>query len=233
MPTFNPDLSASRVWPILIGRGGVAVLFGLAMAIWPTRSQVILVWLSALLVIATGVVALLGVLRAKGEWTSSNVLMATLGGVAVVAGGAALIWQDAALRVVTVLLAVWLIAEGIGMIYAGWRLRHSVKGEIVLLITGLVGLGVGIYLLVTRGPGLATFMLVAGIYLAASGLALIVDALQLRSYVAGATHNAQGAPLAELTGPVVDGPSPALPDPASDPEATDSLETNDSIDAKD
>lgn len=224
MPTFNPDMSASRVWPILIGRGIVAALFGLAMAIWPGRSQVILVWLSALMVIAIGVVAILGVLRAKGTWTTTNVLMAVLGGVAVVAGAAALIWQDAAIRVVTVLLAVWLIAEGAAMMYAGWRLRRSVKGEIILPITGLVGLGVGVYLLITRGPGLATFMLVAGIYLAVSGLALIVDALQLRSYVAGATHYSQGAPLAELTGPIVDGPSAAATEPEGSPAAKDAPE---------
>lgn len=107
-------------------------------------------------------------------------LMVPIALAAVVAGILALVWPNATSTVVLVILGIWAVGTGVIELMAGMRLPKGFAGKVLIIVTGLVSVGFGIYLLV--GPEKKGATEVAGSVIILIGVFAILKGALLTVY---------------------------------------------------
>jgi uncharacterized membrane protein HdeD (DUF308 family) len=159
-----------RFWWILLTRGIVAVLFGIAALFWPQTSLTLLVFLVGGYLVVDGLSGLLLAVR-SGDFGASLLQ----GLVSTVAGVAVLLWPGITTNLLLALLGVWALVQGVGMWLAGRNLRAEGEDGNLLLTVGALLAAFGIAAIVWRGVGaVAVSWIIALVALVVGGLMIFI-----------------------------------------------------------
>ena len=118
----------TRKWWLLVLRGMVAVLFGLAALVWPGATLRALVLLFGAFALVDGLLALVVSLLDPDEFDRGWVLLLKgLAGIAI--GVLAFLWSSVTAQALVYLIAAWAILTGAFEVVAAVDLRKLVEGE--------------------------------------------------------------------------------------------------------
>ena len=171
----------SRFWWMTLVRGVLWLLFGLAVVAQPAASLVTLVVLFGVFALADGIgniVSAIGRQEADNRWVLALIGLSGIG-----AGVLTLFNPGVTALALLFYVAVWAIATGLLQFVAAIRLRHEIKGEFWLALSGLVSIAFGVYLMARPGEGVLSVIWLIGIYALALGIILIALALRARGFV--------------------------------------------------
>ena len=171
--------SLARNWWLVALRGVIAIAFGVVAFVAPGAFVLSLVLLFAGYMLADGVFAIVGAVRAAQRHERWGFLLLE-GVVDIVVAVAAVLVPGAAIWAFVLLVAVWALVTGGLMIAAAFRL-HLHFGRWWLGLGGVVSILFGVALILE--PGMSALVLTwwIGAYTFAFGVLLLILAIKLRS----------------------------------------------------
>jgi uncharacterized membrane protein HdeD (DUF308 family) len=171
-----------RSWWLLGLRGAIAVLFGAAAILWPAITLITLAALFAAFALLAGALWMFGAVRhrkADQRWW----VMLLLGMFSVAAGVAAAL--NPALTIVALILLIGAnaLVSGVLDIVVALRVRKYMKGELLLVLSGVASIVFGlIVLMFPTGAGALALAWMTGFYALVSGALLLALAFQVRAW---------------------------------------------------
>ncbi len=163
----------AKHWWVLLVRGILAVLFGVAVFAWPGPTLVALVFLYGAYALVDGVTALwVGALSHAWWLVLSGVL-----GIAV--GIGTFFYPGITAVALFCLIAAWAVIRGIFEIVAAIQFRREIRGEWVLILGGIFSIIFGVVLFAYPVPGVLVLAWLIGSYALVFGVTMIVLAFQL------------------------------------------------------
>ncbi|PZP60605.1 HdeD family acid-resistance protein [Pseudoxanthomonas winnipegensis] len=170
----------SRSWWVFLLFGLVAVLFGVSTLIWPGGTVLALVLVFGAFSLADGLVSLISAFsreHALPRWLLALYALISIAfGVLAIAQpaqmAAALLW----------LLAVWLVIAGVARIVFAVQVRKHIRGEWLLVLSGVLSILLGVLFFVFPAAGLLTMALWFGIGAIVYGVLQLVVAFRLRGH---------------------------------------------------
>jgi uncharacterized membrane protein HdeD (DUF308 family) len=174
-------MTLARRWWILAIRGIAAIVFGVLTFIRPGSSLVALVILFGAYALVDGAFNLGFAFRlARGvpRWGSLIV-----GGVAsIVAGVLTFIWPAITALVLVSIIAAWAVVTGVTTIVAAVRLRKQIRGEWLMILSGILSVALGVLLFVYPGPGALALVIWIGAYAIVFGALNLFLAYRVRRF---------------------------------------------------
>jgi uncharacterized membrane protein HdeD (DUF308 family) len=150
-------------WWMLVVRGIAAVLLGVVTLAWPGISLLALVLVWAAYALIDGAASVAVAVRAGREGRRWGwMLFEGLIGI-----GAALLtalWPGITAFVLLMVIAVWAVLTGIAEIVAAIQLRHVIRGEWMLAVSGLLSIGFGLVTMMLPGPSALALVTILGFY---------------------------------------------------------------------
>ena len=182
MPTFaeqNLAAALGRNWWLLLLRGLVAIVFALLTWAQPGVSLAALVLVFGIYVLADG---LLGVWSAiaKRRDTRHWWLLLLWGLVGIVVGVMTFIMPGITGLVLLMYIAAWAVITGVLQIVAAIRLRKEIKGEWLLILSGLVSVAFGVLLFLQPGAGALAVAWIIAAYAFIFGVLMVLLAFKVR-----------------------------------------------------
>lgn len=169
-------------WWMLALRGAMAMAFGAAAILWPAITLVTLTALFAAFALLAGVVWMAGAVRNRSRdrrWWQPLLL----GVFSVVLGIVAILYPALTLLALVVLLGVNALVTGIVDIVVALRVRRHIKGELLLVLSGVASILFGaIVLLFPMGAGALALAWLVGLYALITGAMLLALSLNVRSW---------------------------------------------------
>ncbi len=178
----------ARNWWTLVLRGAIAILFGIALFIWPQISVAVLVWLFGLFVFISGILALIAAFSRR-QAQENRALLIFEGIIAIIAGLLVFFWPGITALILLYFIAAWAIVTGILEIIAAVQLRKEIENEWLLAIAGIASVLFGILAAIRPGAGALAILWVIGIYAIVFGVMLLILGLRLRNW------NTSGPPV--------------------------------------
>jgi uncharacterized membrane protein HdeD (DUF308 family) len=173
-----------RYWWMLLIRGVIAVLFGLAAIVWPGLTALVLVYLFGAFAFVDGIVAVVVSLQERAivpRWW----LLLIEGIVGILIGILTFFSPIVTALILLYLIATWAILTGILEIAAAFSMRRALVLEWTLAIAGILSILLGILLAIQPVSGILAVVWIIGIYAIVFGVLLIIRAFQFRSAAAG------------------------------------------------
>jgi uncharacterized membrane protein HdeD (DUF308 family) len=170
-------------WWVLLLRGIVAILLGIAMIAQPAITLVALAYLFAIFTAIDGVAAVIIGIRGESDgtvWWTMVILGALAIAAGIIAAVMALTWPGFTLLVLLSVVAASAIVRGVFEIAAAIRLRKEIDDEWILGLSGLLSILFGALILARPGAGLLAIALLIGAYMLALGVMAIALSLRLR-----------------------------------------------------
>ena len=171
----------SQNWWLVVLRGVLAILFGIAAFLWPGITLLTLIVMFGVYAIFDGLIAIwtgLSRTRETPRWW----MFLLEGLLSIGAGIAALVWPGLATLVLVYVIATWAVFTGILEIVAAIRLRHEITNEWFLALGGVLSIGLGILLFLQPAAGsLAIIWMIAG-YALVFGILLVILGIRLRNW---------------------------------------------------
>jgi uncharacterized membrane protein HdeD (DUF308 family) len=171
----------SRYWWMILLRGVAWLLFGILVYAQPAISLVTLTLLFGAFVLWDGIGNVVSAVGGRHENEHWGVLLLT--GLAGVAIGALTFYAPGITALGLLLyIAVWMTGTGLLQVVAGVRLRKEIEGEFWLILSGLVSIALGVFLVARPGAGALSVLWLIATYAILFGVILIVLALRVRSF---------------------------------------------------
>ena len=171
-----------RSWWLLGLRGAIAVLFGLVAVAWPAITLLTLAALFTAFALLAGAVWIFGAVRhrkADQRWW----VMLLLGLFSVAAGVVAALHPALTTVALILLIGANALVSGVLDIVVALRVRKYMKGELLLILSGVASIAFGlIVLLFPTGAGALALAWMTGFYALFTGVLLLALALQVRSW---------------------------------------------------
>lgn len=187
-------------WGLVLGYGVVCLGLGLVLAVWPGETLVVVAVIIAIQLLVGGVVRIVAALAATTLDGGVRALIGLTGGLAVVVGLLCLRDPLQTLLALGLLLGVWWLVSGVVDVLTA--VIAPVPGRRAWdVVSGLVSVAVGGFLLVNPDLTLGLLVVVACVWLFAVGTMAVVAALGLRA----ARGRPSGSSYADS------GPSPVAP----------------------
>ncbi|MBV9691797.1 MAG: HdeD family acid-resistance protein [Ktedonobacteraceae bacterium] len=180
MQVMTDARRSGRYWWLLVIRGLVAVLFGLAAIVWPGLTLLVLVILFGAYALVDGVVAVIVALQERSIFRRWWVLLVE-GLVGVAIGVITFFWPAITALVLLYLIAVWAIVTGIFELAAAFSGRVPVATEWTLALAGILSVLLGVLLAALPRAGLLSLVWLIGAYAIVFGVLLIIRAFQFRA----------------------------------------------------
>ena len=182
MPTFaeqNLAAALGRNWWLLLVRGLVAIVFALLTWAQPGVSLAALVLVFGIYVLADG---LLGVWSAIAKRRDNRHwwLLLLWGVVGIVVGVMTFIMPGITGLVLLMYIAAWAVITGVLQIVAAIRLRKEIKGEWLLILSGLVSVAFGVLLFLQPGAGALAVAWIIAAYAFIFGVLMVLLAFKVR-----------------------------------------------------
>ncbi|MDX1689045.1 MAG: HdeD family acid-resistance protein [Candidatus Promineifilaceae bacterium] len=169
----------SKYWWVLLVRGIVAVIFGIAALVWTEITLEVLILLVGAFLLVDGIFSLISAFGDRQRNRRWWVLL--LEGVAgVVAGIAVFVWPALSGLVLLYLIAAWALVTGVFEVIAAVQLRREVQGEWVLIVSGILSIIFGVLIAIFPGEGALAVVWVIGIYAILFGVLLILLSFRAR-----------------------------------------------------
>lgn len=183
MPTFaeqNLAAALGRNWWLLLLRGLVAIVFALLTWAQPGVSLAALVLVFGIYVLADG---LLGVWSAIAKRRDNRHwwLLLLWGLVGIVVGVMTFIMPGITGLVLLMYIAAWAVITGVLQIVAAIRLRKEIKGEWLMILSGLVSVAFGVLLFLQPGAGALAVAWIIAAYAFIFGVLMVLLAFKVRN----------------------------------------------------
>ena len=182
MPTFaeqNLAAALGRNWWLLLLRGLVAIVFALLTWAQPGVSLAALVLVFGIYVLADG---LLGVWSAIAKRRDNRHwwLLLLWGLVGIVVGVMTFIMPGITGLVLLMYIAAWAVITGVLQIVAAIRLRKEIKGEWLMILSGLVSVAFGVLLFLQPGAGALAVAWIIATHAFIFGVLMVLLAFKVR-----------------------------------------------------
>jgi uncharacterized membrane protein HdeD (DUF308 family) len=164
---------------MLVIRGILAVLFGLAALLWPGLTLIALVFLFGAYVLVDGVTVIVASLQERTTNRQWWVLLLE-GIIGIIAGVLAFVWPAITALALLYIIASWAIITGIFEIVGAFSERFTGTPKWLMGISGVISLLLGVLLAILPGVGLLSLVWLIGIYALVFGILFIIHALQRR-----------------------------------------------------
>jgi uncharacterized membrane protein HdeD (DUF308 family) len=192
VPVIDVD-SLSRNWWVVVLRGLAGMTFGLVTFFAPGISLAALVLVFGAYAFADGVLAIISAVR-RGRGADRWWLLLLEGIAGIAAGVVTLLWPGITALVLLYLIAAWALVTGVLEIAAAIRLRKAIKGEWLLILTGVLSVALGVLLVLFPGPGALALVIWIGAYAFVFGALMLALGLRLRSLRPSSTGSARAVP---------------------------------------
>ena len=176
------DLLVRRLgdaWGWLLLRGIAGIAFGVLALLWPGLTLVVLVVLWGAWALVDGVFALATAWQARDQgrpvWT-----LAVIGVLGLGAGLVTLIAPAVAGAVLLAFIAAWAIVTGVFQVVHAIRVRKAIDDEWMLILSGVLSVLIGIYILVDPARGALAIVWVIAAWSIVCGAMLVAAAFRLR-----------------------------------------------------
>ena len=160
-------------------RGIAAVLFGIIALVWPKMTLSALVFVFGLFAVISGITAVAGALRNRGEQGWGLLLFEGILGI--LAGVVALVWPGITALAFLYLLAAWAIITGIMELVAPLSFPMSFGRGLLMALAGVVSIVFGILIAAQPASGLLAVVWLIGVYAIVFGVMYIVVYFESRS----------------------------------------------------
>jgi uncharacterized membrane protein HdeD (DUF308 family) len=169
----------NRMWEALAIRGLIALIFGILCFVWPGMTIRVLIFIFGFFALADGILALLGFFRAvkEGSGWGSLLFEAIVG---IVVGLIVVFYPGLSAIALVYWIAAWAIVTGIFEIIVAIRIRKEVKGEWVMVVSGIVSILFGLILFSRPGVGALAVVWIIGIYAIVFGVLMLGLAVRAR-----------------------------------------------------
>jgi uncharacterized membrane protein HdeD (DUF308 family) len=170
----------ARNWWAVALRGLFALIFGIIALVMPGVTLVTLVLLFGIYMLADGVFAIVGGIRAArqhGRWWP----FLLEGVVDILAGLIALFWPGIALVALLYLIGAWAVLTGVLMLSAGFSSRAP-AGHWLLVLNGVLSVLLGLFVIFWPIAGAVALAWWIGAYAIIFGVVLLIFAFRLRSH---------------------------------------------------
>ncbi|MBU4199427.1 MAG: DUF308 domain-containing protein [Verrucomicrobia bacterium] len=164
---MNGEVIGIRNWWSLALRGIVAVLFGLAVFIWPGITIEALVILFGAFAFLGGVFSIFSAIKTHSGWIL--ILQGILG---ILIGLAALFFPLSVAVTLLALIAVWAVITGGLELVMALRLHQVGAGRWLLVLNGLLSLLFGVLLVIWPFTGMLVIVALIGAYAIMNGILL-------------------------------------------------------------
>lgn len=172
-------LDPRRAWPVLMLRGGLAIVFGVLTVVWPHVTLLALALVFGVYAVVDGVSALFSAFRGGDAMhVAAYVLTGVLG---LIAGVIALAWPAITVFVLATLIGLWALVTGVAEVVAAIRLRKQIRGEAFLIVAGLVSALAGVLVFFHPFAGAVGIAILIGMYALIYGIVLVLLAFRMRS----------------------------------------------------
>lgn len=179
-PSRMGTLLARNVWTVAL-RGIIAILFGIAIIVWPAITLAALIALFGFFALIGGFALLIAAIRQRR--TDEPWWLLLLEGISgIVIGIVVFIWPNITAFVLLYLIAAWAIISGIFEIVAAVQLRREIEGEWLLALSGIASIIFGLLLAIWPGAGALAILWIIGIYAIFFGLLKLSLAFRLRDW---------------------------------------------------
>jgi uncharacterized membrane protein HdeD (DUF308 family) len=184
MSNIEKQLSSvfGRHWWTLLLRGILAIAFGILTWQLPGISLAVLIMLFGAFVLADGILGLVMAIAGRKEYEDWWALL-LWGLVGIAIGGLTFIAPAVTGLALLFFIAAWAITTGVLEIVAAVRLRREIKGEWLLILTGLLSVVFGVFLMARPGAGALALVWLIGGYAILFGLLLVTLAFKTRSLI--------------------------------------------------
>lgn len=182
MPTFaeqNLAAALGRNWWLLLLRGLVAIVFALLTWAQPGVSLAALVLVFGIYVLADGLLGMWSAIakrRDNRHWW----LLLLWGLVGIVVGVMTFIMPGITGLVLLMYIAAWAVITGVLQIVAAIRLRKEIKGEWLMILSGLVSVAFGVLLFLQPGAGALAVAWIIAAYAFIFGVLMVLLAFKVR-----------------------------------------------------
>lgn len=170
----------AKNWWLLLLRGIAAILFGVLTFVWPGVTLLTLIILFGVYSLTDGVLALVaafsGVNIAPRWWL---VLAGILG---LAAGALTFFYPGVTALILLTVIGAWSITRGVFEIIGAIQLRKEIDNEWLLILSGVVSILFGGFVLIAPGAGALAVLWIIGVYAIAFGLLLVGLSLRLRKH---------------------------------------------------
>ena len=167
----------------LLWRGIIAMLFGVAALFWPGTSLSTLVYLVSGYLLLDGLATIVMTYRAGTLGVQLIHIVASI-----VAGIAILAWPEATGRVVLIVLGLWALSQGVGLLLTGRDLKQQGDEASLMIYGGVFLVVVGIGALFFQGVVKTAIAWVIGLFAILIGGLLVYVATRLRSLATRLTN---------------------------------------------
>jgi uncharacterized membrane protein HdeD (DUF308 family) len=167
-------------WNLLLVRGILAVLFGIATLLMPGITLIVLVVMFGAYALVEGILTSIMAIKERNE-QSNWWLWLIFGLVSVGAGVTTFLWPGITAVSLFYVIVAWAITSGLLQIALAVELRKVIKDEWLLVLEGILTVGFGILLIAQPVAGALTVLWLIGVYAIANGVTLLVLALRLRN----------------------------------------------------
>jgi uncharacterized membrane protein HdeD (DUF308 family) len=179
VPVIDVD-SLSHNWWVVVLRGLAGMAFGLVTFFAPGISLLALVLVFGAYALVDGILAIISAIRRErpgDRWW----LLLLEGIVGIAAGVVAFLLPGMTAFVLLYVIAAWALVTGVLEIAAAIRLRKAIKGEWLLVLSGILSVVLGVLLAVWPIPGVLAVVIWIGAYAFVFGALLLALGLRLRS----------------------------------------------------
>jgi uncharacterized membrane protein HdeD (DUF308 family) len=172
--------SLLRSWWVPALRGVIAIAFGVLALMWPGLTLLALVSLFAAYALLTGAISVFGAVRNRksdDEWW----LLLLLGMVGIGAGVVALIHPGLTTLVLVLLIGANALVTGVLDIAAAIRLRRAMRGEWLLVLSGITSIVFGVLVFLFPAAGALALVWMISLYALITGVLLLAVSFRLRA----------------------------------------------------
>jgi uncharacterized membrane protein HdeD (DUF308 family) len=169
----------ARNWGAIAIRGVVAILFGLLTFVVPGLTLAALVLLFGAYAFVDGIFNIIAAVRRRaGDPPWWMLLLEGIVGVA--AGIVTFVLPGLTALTLLYIIAAWAIVTGVLEIVAAVRLRRQLTGEWWLMLSGVLSIVFGVFVMVVPAAGALALVLWIGAYAIVFGALLLALAFRLR-----------------------------------------------------
>jgi len=173
--------SLTRNWWLVVLRGVLAVLFGLAAFLWPGLTWLTLIVLFGIYALVDGFIAVFtGLTHVKDSPRWWVFLLEGLLGIG--AGVVAVTWPGLTTLVLLAMIAAWAVLSGVLEIAAAIRLRREITNEWLLVLGGILSIGFGVLLMLQPVAGSLAVIWIIGAYELIFGVVMILLGFRLKNW---------------------------------------------------
>ena len=176
---------AARYWWVMLLRGLIAIMFGLAALVWPEITVLALVLVFGVYSLLDGILGISMAVGGKDMDGSDRLVVGLMGLVGIAAGVIAFVWPEITAVALLWVIAAWAIVTGLLEILVAVRFRKEMTNEWFWVLSGLLSVALGLFLVFQPALGALSLVTTIGIFSIAWGITLVAFSFRVKNLGTG------------------------------------------------